>query len=146
MKNEAPEGQKPVEGGEDNEEEEESKDEGEKAAEDSNSKNEADDSDKPEGEEKKDDGDDSLTKTSESKNQPESGGNVEGVQFKGPTKKGENGAPDERKVEDDSKGGKKKRIDSGYGKNLGEGETRRPDQTETVSVKRCREMPSKHLC
>ena len=52
----------------------------------------------------------------------EGGGNVEGVQFKGPTKggtkDGEQG--DTRKHIPDAKGGNKKRIESDYGNKLGE--------------------------
>ncbi|KAH0352664.1 hypothetical protein KCU83_g3412, partial [Aureobasidium melanogenum] len=74
----------------------------------------------------------------EGKNMPESKGNVEGVQFKGKTNEGDsdNEMPDERKREPDSKGAFKKRIDSGYGKNLGEGPTHRDDgSTSAASAK-----------
>ncbi|KAK4988933.1 hypothetical protein LTR66_007178 [Elasticomyces elasticus] len=52
---------------------------------------------------------------------PENKGSVEGVQFKGRTAAGdEDGKMDDtRKREPDSKGAFKKRIDSGYGKDLG---------------------------
>jgi hypothetical protein len=68
------------------------------------------------------------------KNMPESKGDVEGVSFKGPTKAGDsdNKMPDERKREPDGKGGFKKRIDSGYGKNLGEGPEHRDDGSTSV--------------
>ena len=55
----------------------------------------------------------------ESKETPANKGNVEGVNFKG--KVSGEGAEDSRKTEPDSKGAYKKRIDSGLGKNLGEG-------------------------
>jgi hypothetical protein len=65
---------------------------------------------------------------------PENKGDVEGVSFKGPTKEGDedNKMPDERKREPDGKGGFKKRIDSGYGKNLGEGPEFRSDGSTSV--------------
>ncbi|CAD0099943.1 unnamed protein product, partial [Aureobasidium mustum] len=73
----------------------------------------------------------------EGKNMPENKGDVEGVQFKGKTNEGDsdNKMPDERKREPDGKGGFKKRIDSGYGKNLGEGPEHREDgSTSTTST------------
>lgn len=75
-------------------------------------------------------------RTTDGKNMPEGKGDVEGVQFKGRTNMGDsdNKMPDERKIEDDSKGGKKKRIDSGYGKDLGEGPAKREDGSETVRI------------
>lgn len=67
-------------------------------------------------------------------NMPESKGKVDGVQFKGKTNKGDddNEMPDTRKREPDSKGAFKKRIDSGYGKNLGEGPQKQDDDREAV--------------
>lgn len=61
--------------------------------------------------------------TSDGENMPESKGKVEGVQFKGKSSAGDddNEVPDVRHREPDSKGAFKKRIDSAYGKNLGEG-------------------------
>lgn len=75
----------------------------------------------------------------EGANQPENKGDVAGVKFKGPTNEGDenNKMPDERKREPDGKGGFKKRIDSGYGKNLGEGPEKRDDGSQSVSRKRC---------
>ncbi|KAI4851531.1 hypothetical protein E4T44_02073 [Aureobasidium sp. EXF-8845] len=72
--------------------------------------------------------------TTDGKNMPENKGDVEGVSFKGPTKEGDsdNKMPDERKREPDGKGGFKKRIDSGYGKNLGEGPEHRDDGSTSV--------------
>ncbi|KAH0343886.1 hypothetical protein KCU81_g4954, partial [Aureobasidium melanogenum] len=72
----------------------------------------------------------------EGKNMPESKGNVEGVQFKGKTNEGDedNEMPDERKREPDSKGAFKKRIDSGYGKNLGEGPAHRDDGSTSAAT------------
>ncbi|KAG9762772.1 hypothetical protein KCV02_g7152, partial [Aureobasidium melanogenum] len=63
-------------------------------------------------------------------------GNVEGVQFKGKTNEGDsdNEMPDERKREPDSKGAFKKRIDSGYGKNLGEGPAHRDDGSTSAAT------------
>lgn len=74
--------------------------------------------------------------TTEGKNMPESKGNVEGVQFKGKTNQGDsdNEMPDERKREPDGKGGFKKRIDSGYGKNLGEGPEHRDDGSTSAAT------------
>ncbi|THY30701.1 hypothetical protein D6D01_03164 [Aureobasidium pullulans] len=65
---------------------------------------------------------------------PTSKGDVEGVSFKGPTSEGDsdNKMPDERKREPDGKGAFKKRIDSGYGKNLGEGPEHREDGSTNV--------------
>lgn len=59
----------------------------------------------------------------ETKDTPEGKGSVEGVQFKGATNAGDddNKMGDTRKREPDSKGAFKKRIDSGYGKDLGQG-------------------------
>ncbi|KAF7846074.1 hypothetical protein BT93_L5322 [Corymbia citriodora subsp. variegata] len=67
---------------------------------------------------------------------PENKGDVEGVSFKGPTKEGDEDSkmPDERKRESDSKGAYKKRIDSGYGKNLGEGPAHRDDGSESAAT------------
>ena len=56
------------------------------------------------------------------KHETEGGGNVEGVQFKGSTSGGteDREQGDTRKHIPDAKGGSKKRIDSDYGKTLGE--------------------------
>jgi len=74
--------------------------------------------------------------TTDGKNMPENKGDVEGVSFKGPTKEGDsdNKMPDERKREPDGKGGFKKRIDSGYGKNLGEGPEHRDDGSTSAAT------------
>lgn len=52
---------------------------------------------------------------------PENKGSVEGVRFKGATKQGgdDNMEPDTRKHIPDAKGGAKKRIESGYGQDIG---------------------------
>ena len=59
---------------------------------------------------------------------------VDGVQFKGKTAAGDenNEMTDTRKREPDSKGAFKKRIDSGYGKNLGEGPAKNEDGKTNV--------------
>lgn len=89
-------------------------------------------------------GESKSKKTTDGKNMPESKGDVEGVSFKGPTKEGDedNKMPDERKREPDGKGGFKKRIDSGYGKNLGEGPSHRDDGSTSVSLLLC--LPGTH--
>ncbi|KAK5115837.1 hypothetical protein LTR85_009431 [Meristemomyces frigidus] len=65
----------------------------------------------------------SKTEESEEKPVPEGHGNTDnGAEFKGKVKDESPGKTEEtRKREPDSKGGYKKRIDSGLGKNLGEG-------------------------
>jgi hypothetical protein len=79
-------------------------------------------------------GESKSKRTTDGKNMPENKGDVEGVSFKGPTKEGDsdNKMPDERKREPDGKGGFKLRIDSGYGKNLGEGPEHRDDGSTSV--------------
>jgi len=70
------------------------------------------------------------------KTEPEEKSNqkVDGVQFKGKTAAGDdnNEMTDTRKREPDSKGAFKKRIDSGYGKNLGEGPSQNEDGKTNV--------------
>lgn len=70
----------------------------------------------------------------EEKPTPESKGSTDDVQFKGKSAAGDedNKVDDTRKVEDDSKGAKKLRIDSDAAKDLGAGETHREDGSETV--------------
>ncbi|TIA67012.1 hypothetical protein D6C83_02136 [Aureobasidium pullulans] len=83
-------------------------------------------------------GESKSKRTTDGANMPESKGDVEGVSFKGPTSEGDsdNKMPDERKREPDGKGAFKKRIDSGYGKNLGEGPEHREDgSTNAASAK-----------
>ena len=79
-------------------------------------------------------GESKSKRTTDGANMPENKGDVEGVSFKGPTSEGDsdNKMPDERKREPDGKGAFKKRIDSGYGKNLGEGPTHRSDGSTSV--------------
>jgi len=118
--------------------EEESKDEEPKEeSKDDESKDEEPKEDSKEDDSKSDDDKQPQSRDTppEGKNQPKSGGDVEGVSFKGPTKAGgdDNKAPDERKVESDSKGGQKKRIDSGVGKNLGEGDLKKDEPATSGS-------------
>ncbi|KAK4505100.1 hypothetical protein PRZ48_003063 [Zasmidium cellare] len=68
-----------------------------------------------EGEEAKDDSEDKGEKTEGGKSK------VEGVQFKGKMAEDSAGQEHTKKTEDSPKGGQKKRLDSGLGKNLGEG-------------------------
>lgn len=72
----------------------------------------------------------------EEKPTPEAKGDTEGVQFKGKTADGdeENRQDDTRKVEDDSKGAKKLRIDSASAIDLGTGPDRRDDGSESVCI------------
>ncbi|KAG8630967.1 hypothetical protein KVT40_000107 [Elsinoe batatas] len=97
--------------------ESESKDEPAEEPKDDSKDESADDS------EDKDDKDDKDDKEDESSGAPEKTSNkkVDGVQFKGKTKAGDENKemPDIRKREPDSKGAFKKRIDSGYQKDLG---------------------------
>lgn len=67
---------------------------------------------------------------------PEGKGETDDVQFKGKTSDGDenNKQDDTRKVEDDGKGGKKLRIDSAAGKDLGAGAARRDDGSESVRL------------
>lgn len=73
----------------------------------------------------------SGSEEAESKPTPENKGSVEGVTFKGPV--AGDGKDDTRKREPDSKGGFKKRIDSGLGKDLGAGADKDEDGNENVS-------------
>ncbi|KAI5252264.1 hypothetical protein E4T42_03551 [Aureobasidium subglaciale] len=81
-------------------------------------------------------GESKSKRTTDGANMPESKGDVEGVSFKGPTSEGDsdNKMPDERKREPDGKGAFKKRIDSGYGKNLGEGPEFRSDGSTSAAT------------
>ncbi|THZ33653.1 hypothetical protein D6C90_08186 [Aureobasidium pullulans] len=81
-------------------------------------------------------GESKSKRTTDGANMPENKGDVEGVSFKGPTSEGDsdNKMPDERKREPDGKGAFKKRIDSGYGKNLGEGPTHRSDGSTSAAT------------
>ncbi|CAD0028210.1 unnamed protein product [Aureobasidium pullulans] len=81
-------------------------------------------------------GESKSKRTTDGANMPENKGDVEGVSFKGPTSEGDsdNKMPDERKREPDGKGAFKKRIDSGYGKNLGEGPTHRSDGSTSTET------------
>ncbi|KAI5199609.1 hypothetical protein E4T39_06163 [Aureobasidium subglaciale] len=81
-------------------------------------------------------GESKSKRTTDGANMPESKGDVEGVSFKGPTSEGDsdNKMPDERKREPDGKGAFKKRIDSGYGKNLGEGPEHRSDGSTSAAT------------
>lgn len=90
--------------------------------------------DQPQSGKEPKEGESKSKRTTDGANMPESKGDVEGVSFKGPTSEGDsdNKMPDERKREPDGKGAFKKRIDSGYGKNLGEGPTHRSDGSTSV--------------
>jgi len=74
----------------------------------------------------------------EQRSTPESKGDTEGVQFKGKTSDGDenNKQGDNRKIEDDSKGAKKLRIDSDSAIDLGAGPAKRDDGSESVRTTR----------
>ncbi|KAI5270412.1 hypothetical protein E4T47_06238 [Aureobasidium subglaciale] len=92
--------------------------------------------DQPQSGKEPQEGESKSKRTTDGANMPESKGDVEGVSFKGPTSEGDsdNKMPDERKREPDGKGAFKKRIDSGYGKNLGEGPDRRSDGSTSAAT------------
>lgn len=115
-------GEKSTEKGGDDDANAESKDsEGkEKSSDDTGSdeghdKSEDSDSDEDKKQDTPDTSDDESSKNEV--HEAEGGGDVEGVQFKGPTKGGPEG--DTRKHVPDAKGGNKKRIESDYGKRQG---------------------------
>lgn len=118
--------------------EEESKDDGEKSedkdSEESASKEDKDTSMKQPQSNAPKEGESKSKTTSDGENMPENKGNIEGVQFKGKSSAGDedNEIPDVRKREPDSKGAFKKRIDSAYGKNLGEGPEKDDEGNEEV--------------
>ncbi|KAL8795078.1 MAG: hypothetical protein Q9195_002375 [Heterodermia aff. obscurata] len=91
----------------------------------------SDDSDSENEAEKQDDTPDSSDgeELQSTAHETDSGQNVEGVQFKGPTSGGtaEGEQGDTRKHIPDAKGGNKKRIESHYGKRLGEAAADHPD-------------------
>ncbi|KAK5136950.1 hypothetical protein LTR08_001457 [Meristemomyces frigidus] len=75
------------------------------------------------------------------KETPDRGGDTDDAKFKGQMKPGSDGNTDTRKREPDSKGAYKKRIDSGLGKDLGEGDAYDEEngdgpKTESVSASR----------
>lgn len=88
---------------------------------------ESDGSDEKSSDDDKDSDDDKSKDEDEPKEQSESKGDSDDVNFKGKTKQGKD---DNRKVEDDSKGAQKKRIDSGLGRDLG-------DESEAKGVSVC---------
>ncbi|GAB7351137.1 hypothetical protein MBLNU459_g1594t1 [Dothideomycetes sp. NU459] len=113
------------------EEEEESKDEPKEEAADEKKDDEPKEESKDD--ESKDESKDEPKETkpdSEDKPTPENKGDTKDVQFKGPTTEGD----DERKREPDSKGAFKKRIDSGAGKELGAGDAKREDGSESAAT------------
>jgi len=122
------------------EKEEKSDDDGEAEEEKSNENAEKDDSedDKHDGATSNPD----IGKASDGKStEPVKSTNhkVEGVQFKGKTNKGDdnNEMHDTRKIESDGKGGMRKRIDSGYQKDLGAGDRKNEDGSPSVSSISC---------
>ncbi|TKA64627.1 hypothetical protein B0A49_09017 [Cryomyces minteri] len=115
-----------------------SKDKGEDHSEkDDDSEDKSDDKEKPQMQNDKNKSnvgpgpsqDNDETKTVET---PENSGSVEGVRFKGSTKAGndDNSMGDTRQHIPDAKGGAKKRINSGYGIDLGRGSTEREDGSD----------------
>ena len=100
---------------------------------------ESDDSDsEPEGEKQDDTPDSSDNEEPQSTaHETDSGQNVEGVQFKGPTSGGtaEGEQGDTRKHIPDAKGGSKKRIESHYGKRLGEAAGDDPEPADEDKVR-----------
>ncbi|MCJ1355201.1 MAG: hypothetical protein MMC33_005192 [Icmadophila ericetorum] len=99
------------------------KSEGESEDKDSDSSSDSD-SEQGKGADTPDTSDEERKHAEDPDNQPhetESGGDIEGVKFKGSTKDGEAG--DTRKHIPDAKGGKKKRIESDLGKKQGEQES-----------------------
>ena len=104
------------------------------------SKSEAasDDSDPENDGEKQDDTPDSSDgeESQNTAHETDSGQNVEGVQFKGPTSGGtaEGEQGDTRKHIPDAKGGNKKRIESHYGKRLGEAASDDPEPDDEDKV------------
>lgn len=120
--------------------EEEAPKEEESAAEEPKEESKSDDGPAEESKDEPEGDDDKQTQSrdtpAEGKNMPEDRGNTKDVSFKGPIKSedGSSTAPDERKREPDSKGAFKKRIDSGIGKNLGEGPAKADDGRVAVGV------------
>ena len=100
---------------------------------------ESEDSDSETEGEKQDDTPDSSDseEPQDTAHETDSGQNVEGVQFKGPTSGGtaEGEQGDTRKHIPDAKGGSKKRIESHYGKPLGEAAGDDPEAADKDKVK-----------
>ncbi|KAL1304210.1 hypothetical protein AAFC00_000632 [Neodothiora populina] len=81
-------------------------------------------------------GDNKEPAETEEKPTPENKGDTEDVQFKGKSAAGDedNKVDDNRKVEDDNKGAKKLRIESGAAKDLGEGASKRDDGSDSAAT------------
>ena len=109
------------------------------SSQDNESEAESDDSDSENEGEKQDDTPDSSAgeEPQDTAHETDGGHNVEGVRFKGPTSggtaDGEQG--DTRKHIPDAKGGSKKRIESHYGKRLGEASSDDPDLDDEDKVR-----------
>ena len=108
------------------------------SSQDSESEAESDDSDSENEGEKQDDTPDSSDgeQPQNTAHETDGGHNVEGVRFKGPTSGGtaEGEQGDTRKHIPDAKGGSKKRIESHYGKRLGEAASDDPDPDDEDKV------------